>query len=319
MMTAQTSETYAPTIDAELLAKLTGGLGDRRTVVKIASEIAQIYHEQLPDVLRYEAGTGIEVDYLNCESGLMLDLVHNLGKDFAFAEASLKNWSPAFVLAIGNPFIMALMERMLGASPDSIIAPEQRQLSDIELDMSGILLGKVAAILRAAVNAEGGHEVALNRAFNSNGKTALEEEIAGKFGILVRMTISIGKVASELCLILPQRALLKTTIVKPKPSAQALQKQEEWLDMISEQVKRSQVTLQARIRLQQLSLGTISRLVAGDVIPFRDVGQDNICVEVSANGENMYNCEFGRAGDRYTVRVKNNVSSDDEILRHLMG
>ena len=120
-------------------------------------------------------------------------------------------------------------------------------------------------------------------------------------------------------MILPQRALLRTKLVKPKPSAQALKKQAEWMEMISEQVKRSQVTLQARIRLQQLPLRTISKLVAGDVIPFRDIGQDNVCVEVSANGANMYNCEFGRAGDRYTVRVKNNVSSDDEILRHLMG
>jgi flagellar motor switch protein FliM len=319
MMTAQVSETVAPTIDAVLLAKLTGGLGDRRTVIKIATEIAQLYRDQLPEILRHEGGAGIEVDYVNCESGLMVDLVHNLGKDFAAAECSLKTWAPEFMLAIGNSCIMALMERMLGASPETIITPEQRQLSDIELDMSAVVLSKIAGILRAAINIDGGHDIVLSRPFNSNGKTTLEEEITGKFGLLVRMTVTIGKVESDLCLILPQRALLSTSIIKPKPSAQALKKQEEWMEMISEQVKRSQVTLQARIRLQQLSIGTISRLVEGDVIPFLDVGQENICVEVSANGENMYNCEFGRAGDRYTVRVKNNVSSDDEILRHLMG
>ena len=42
-------------------------------------------------------------------------------------------------------------------------------------------------------------------------------------------------------------------------------------------------------------------------------------VDVSANGKNLYVCEFGRAGDRYTVRVKDNVSSEDEILKHLMS
>lgn len=318
-MIAHAPEKIAPTIDTELLAKLTGGLGDRRTVVKIASDIAQLYRDQLPELLQYEAGSGIEVDYVNCESGLMVDLIHNLGRDYGVVECGLKNWAPEFMLGIGNSFIMALMERMLGASPDSITETEQRELSDIELDMSAVVLSRVGSILRAGVNAEGGHEVTISKPFNSDGKTTLEEEITGKFGLLIRMTITIGKIASDLCLILPQRALLTTTIVKPMPSAQALKKQEEWMEMIAEQVKRSQVTLQARIRLQQLPLGTISRLVAGDVIPFRDIGQDNICVEVSANGENMYNCEFGRAGDRYTVRVKNNVSSDDEILRHLMG
>lgn len=319
MMTAQSTESRAPTIDAELLAKLTGGLGDRKTVVKIAGDVAQLYREQMPDMFRYEAGTSLEVDYLNCESGLIVDLVHNLGKNFALSECSLKNWAPVFMLGVGNPFIMALMERMLGASPDAIAEPEQRPLSDIELDLSNVILGKLGAILKAGVNAEGGHDIQLERPFNSNGTTTKEEEILGTFGLLIRLNITIGKVSSEFCLILPQRALLRTTIIKPKPSAQALKKQEEWMDMISEQVKRSQVTLQARIRLQQLPLRTIAKLMTGDVIPFREIGQDNVCVEVSANGENMYNCEFGRAGDRYTVRVKNNVSSDDEILRHLMG
>jgi flagellar motor switch protein FliM len=319
MMTAKQTETVAPTIDTELLAKLTGGLGDRRTVVKIASELAQLYRDQLPEIFRHDTGIGIEVDYLNCESGLMVDLIHNLGKDFAVVDGSLRNWAPEFMLAVGNSFIMALMERMLGASPDTIIEPEHRLLSEIELDMASIVLAKIAGVLRDGVAAEGGHDITFERPFNATGKSTQDEAITGKFGLSVRMSMIIGKVSSEFCLILPQRALLTTKIVKPKPSPQALKKQEEWVGMISEQVKRSQVMLQARIRLEQLSLRTISRLVSGDVIPFREVGQENICVEVSANGENMYNCEFGRAGDRYTVRVKNNVSTDDEILRHLMG
>lgn len=319
MMTAQNTVGRAPTIDAELLAKLTGGLGDRKTVVKIAGELAQVYRDQMPDMFKNDAGSSLEVDYLNCESGLMVDLVQNLGKEFAISDCALKNWAPHFMLAIGNTFIMALMERMLGASPDTVMEPEHRALSDIELDLSNVVLGKLGGILKAAINAEGNHDITMERPYNSDGKTPLEEELAGTFGLLVRLNITLGKVTSEFCMILPQRALLRTKLVKPKPSAQALKKQEEWMEMISEQVKRSQVTLQARIRLQQLPLRTISKLVAGDVIPFRDIGQDNVCVEVSANGANMYNCEFGRAGDRYTVRVKNNVSSDDEILRHLMG
>ena len=45
----------------------------------------------------------------------------------------------------------------------------------------------------------------------------------------------------------------------------------------------------------------------------------NGSLDVSANGKDLYRCEFGRAGDRYTVRVKDNVSSEDEILKHLMS
>jgi flagellar motor switch protein FliM len=318
-MMANAAQTTASTMDPALLAKLTGGLGDSKRIAKIGTEIGQIYSNFLPDIFHSETGIAIEVDYIGCQSGLMTDLIQQLGKEFAVADCSLRNWCPNFMLGTGTAFIMALMERMLGAAPETIMEPEVRALSQIELDLAALVIGRVGDVLRSAVNAPGGFEATVEPPFNGNGKSAFEEAMAAQFGLMIRLKVDIGKVSSEFALVIPQRALLKTNIVAPKPSAQALKKQEEWVEMISEQVKRSQVTLEARIRLQSLTLKTIARLVEGDVIPFRDAKQDDICVEVSANGANMYNCEFGRAGDRYTVRVKNNVSTDDEILRHLMG
>lgn len=318
-MMANAAQTTASTMDPALLAKLTGGLGDSKRIAKIGAEIGQIYSNFLPDIFHSETGIAIEVDYIGCQSGLMTDLIQQLGKEFAVADCSLRNWCPNFMLGTGTAFIMALMERMLGAAPETIMEPEVRALSQIELDLAALVIGRVGDVLRSAVNAPGGFEATVEPPFNGNGKSAFEEAMAAQFGLMIRLKVDIGKVSSEFALVIPQRALLKTNIVAPKPSAQALKKQEEWVEMISEQVKRSQVTLEARIRLQSLTLKTIARLVEGDVIPFRDAKQDDICVEVSANGANMYNCEFGRAGDRYTVRVKNNVSTDDEILRHLMG
>lgn len=318
-MMANAAQTTGSTMDPALLAKLTGGLGDSKRIAKIGTEIGQIYSNFLPDIFHSETGIAIEVDYIGCQSGLMTDLIQQLGKEFAVADCSLRNWCPNFMLGTGTAFIMALMERMLGAAPETIMEPEVRALSQIELDLAALVIGRVGDVLRSAVNAPGGFEATVEPPFNGNGKSAFEEAMAAQFGLMIRLKVDIGKVSSEFALVIPQRALLKTNIVAPKPSAQALKKQEEWVEMISEQVKRSQVTLEARIRLQSLTLKTIARLVEGDVIPFRDAKQDDICVEVSANGANMYNCEFGRAGDRYTVRVKNNVSTDDEILRHLMG
>ncbi len=90
-----------------------------------------------------------------------------------------------------------------------------------------------------------------------------------------------------------------------------------WAEQIGEQVRRSQVTLEARIRLQPQTLGTISRLAVGDVIPFMDNG--DVSVEVSANSKDLYICEFGRSGENYTVRVKDNINSDGDLLKHLMN
>jgi flagellar motor switch protein FliM len=110
--------------------------------------------------------------------------------------------------------------------------------------------------------------------------------------------------------------LLKTIITPPKAKAPTV-KSDAWTQQITEQVHRSQVTLDARIRLESLTLETISKLAAGDVIPFMD--SSDVHVEVSANGKDLYICEFGKSGENYVARVKDNINSDDELLRHMLN
>ncbi len=76
-MTEQTDN--SPTIDLALLAKLTGGLGDYKTVEKICSEFGQLYAEFLPDVFHSETGFPIAITYTGFQSGLMEDLLRELG------------------------------------------------------------------------------------------------------------------------------------------------------------------------------------------------------------------------------------------------
>ncbi|MCY1664728.1 FliM/FliN family flagellar motor switch protein [Rhizobium sp. SL86] len=313
-MTEQTDN--SPTIDLALLAKLTGGLGDYKTVEKICSEFGQLYAEFLPDVFQSETGFSIDVSYTGFQSGLMEDLLRELGPDFAFVNGSLRNWSPNFVLGCGNTFVIGLMERMLGAEASMVQQPPNRPLSDIELDLATMVFERIANVLRSGVNAPGGFEAMLERPYNGKDRVAPDEEGRPEFGAAIRMAIEIGKVTSEIALVIPQKALLKTKVVTPKSKGQAGKQKQEWAARIAEQVRRSQVTLEARIRLQSMTLNAVSRLMAGDVIAFED--KSDVRVQVSANGKDMYTCEFGRSGERYTVRVKDNVSSEDELLRHLM-
>ncbi len=304
-------------IDHALLAKLTGGLGDRKTIERIAGDFGRLYADFLPDVFNSETGIPIEVAYTGCASGLVTDLITDLGDAFALADGSIRNWCPNFVLACGNSFVIGLMERMLGALPETVEQPFDRPLSDIELDLAQMVAVKMGEVLQSGVNAPGGFETLLERVHNAEDRPQPDEGLPAEFGVTIRMTIGLGKVASELALVIPQQAFLKTKVVVPKAKGQSSKSKEEWHERIKEQVRRSQVTLEARIRLQPLTLGTISRLAAGDIITFQD--KKDVSVQVSANGKDMYSCELGRSGERYTVRVKDNISTDDEILNHLMG
>ncbi|HEY0121743.1 MAG TPA: FliM/FliN family flagellar motor switch protein [Rhizobium sp.] len=303
-------------MDPVLFAKLTGGLGDRTTLAKLGTAFGQVYAEFLPDIIKSETGLEVSVGYAGCRSGLMSELIAGIGGNYALVDGSLRNWSQKFVLGCGTGFVMTLMEHMLGALPETIEAPVARPLSVIELDLSVMVFDKIANVLRSAVNAPGGFEPYLDTPYNIEDRP---KPVAGQtddFAAAIAMTISLGKAVSDIVIIVPQYELLRTVVSAPRaknPSSSS----DAWAEQLNEQVRRSQVTLEARIRLQSLTLDTISRLAVGDVIPFMDAG--DVQVEVSANSKDLYVCEFGRSGENYTVRVKDTVNSDDELLRHLMN
>ncbi|THV23716.1 FliM/FliN family flagellar motor switch protein [Peteryoungia ipomoeae] len=317
MTMTETTTTTAPlTMDTALLARLTGGLGDSKSLQKLCADFGQLYCEFLPDVFQSETGLTLQVHYHGFESGLMTDLIAELGENVALSDGQLRNWSPNFVLACGNGFVITLMENLLGALPETIEEPIERPLSQIELDLSQMVFEKIANVLRSGINVAGSFEPLLEKAHNAEDRPKPEEDHVDEFAVSIRMEVSLGQVTSEFFLVIPQKALLKTVVTLPKSAGQGGRGRKEWQEQIAEQVRRSQVTLEARIRLETLTLNTISRLVAGDVIAFQDKG--DVMVDVSANGKDLYRCEFGRAGDRYTVRVKDNVSTEDDILQHFM-
>ncbi|WP_374189958.1 FliM/FliN family flagellar motor switch protein [Rhizobium rhizogenes] len=315
-MMSQQSTHPKQTMDPVLFAKLTGGLGDPATLAKLGTAFGQVYAEFLPDIIKSETGLDVSVGYAGCRSGLMSELVAGIGSNCALVNGSLRNWSQNFLLGCGTGFVMTLMEHLLGAQPETIDSPAARPLSVIELDLSVMVFDKIANVLRSAVNATGGFEPYLDPPYNIEDRPTPVAGQTDDFAAAIAMTISLGRTVSEIVVIVPQYELLRTVVSAPRaknPSAST----GAWAEQLNEQVRRSQVTLEARIRLQSLTLDTISRLAVGDVIPFMDTS--DVQVEVSANSKDLYVCEFGRSGENYTVRVKDTVNSDDELLRHLMN
>ncbi|PDT03185.1 FliM/FliN family flagellar motor switch protein [Rhizobium chutanense] len=315
-MTMSNASHDKPAMDPALLAKLTGGLGDRGRVAKICSSFGEIYSEFFPDVIKSETGLEVTVNYLGCEIGYKNHLIDDLSANVTLVDATLRNWSQNITLACGNGFVITLMEHLLGATADTIEEPAERLLSIIETDLAVMVFDKIAKVLRSAVNAPGGFEPSLSAPHALEMRARPPEDRPDEFAAAINMSITLAGIVSEFSLIVPQTALLKTKVTAPKPKRQTGQSA-EWTEQLGDQVRRSHVTLEAKIRLQDLTLRTISKLMVGDVIPFHDSG--DVRVEVSANSKELYVCEFGRSGENYMVRVKDTMNSDDELIRHLMN
>lgn len=315
-MAEASQSSAAPQFDRILLDRMTGELGDGPTIEKLCTELAGLYVEFLPDVFHAETGFEIEVHVDGFKSGPKQDLVAGLGETVAMCDGSLRGWCPEFTLACGSTFAMTLMEAMLGAPPEMIEPPQDRALSRIELDLTEMIFTKVANVLRTAIATGGNYEPVLGKPYNGSERPKPPDGYRDPHAVLLTMSVTLGKTDAQFHLVVPQRNFLKTRIVTARSAANGRAKP-EWTDQIKEQVQRSQVAVEARINLQPLSLGTISRLQVGDVIPFEDLG--DVKVQVNANGKELYFGEFGRSGARYTVRVTDTYSTDSDILEHLMG
>ena len=136
-----------PAMNAALLAKLTGRLGDKATIEKLCAAFADVYIEFMPDMFKSETGLDVTIAYLGCDSGYKNDPIADLGANSTLVDATLRNWSQDITLACGNGFVITLMESLLGAAPETIEPPADRLLSAIELELAVMVFDKIAGVL----------------------------------------------------------------------------------------------------------------------------------------------------------------------------
>lgn len=302
--------------DPRLLARMTGMLGDTQTLERLCGDLGLALAELLPGAFHNETGLDITFAYAGFDAGLKNDLIHDFGDGVVLTDGSLKNWCDDLSISCDSPVIITLMETLLGAVAQSIEEPEPRNLSAIELDIAAMVFEKIGGIVASCVSAGTNGQPVLVRPYNAEDRAKPDPDVPDVYAVAVNMTIGLGPVLSTFSVVVPQKTLLKTRVIVARPQKGG-KGDSTWAEQLREQVQRSHVTLEARIRLENLTLNTISRLQPGDVIPFHDA--TDVRVDVSGNGHELYQCEFGRAGARYTVRVKDVHGSEADILDHLMG
>lgn len=299
-------------MDRVVLARLTGDLGDAKTVERCCGDVANIETLLLADLIARDMQLEIDVEPLGHQSGLRSALVAGLDEHCTLTSVGIRNWCPHFVVATKNDLPIAMIAQLLGDTGSD--NGEMRTLSTIEADVATLLLTKVVAVLRSGLTVPGDHEPVLSTPFQTSAYAQQSVDFADNFAAATRLRVKLGKLVSEIVIIIPQGILLKTVI--SRPGKQLTDGTRDQNEVVADHVLRSQVDLSARIRLTPLKLSSIARLRPGDIIPFEDVG--DVGVDMDANGKMMYRCEFGRSGDSYSVKIKSNASADGNILRQVL-
>jgi flagellar motor switch protein FliM len=301
-------------MDDALLARMTAKLGDPKTLAQITSTIGEAMSAGLAAGFTKATHVAIDVELGSVDGGLHRDMMAPLQGGVILATALVDGWSDDIRVAADAGFVIALTERFLGGAgqrPD-----ELRPLSEIEIDVADILFAEACKSL-AAVIGRPGDAVRVARAANPPFAEDVSEGLLPAYSGVITLEIGLPEAIGDLHLVVPQDVLLKTRIKPPvteKKSA-ITQPQPAWMEQLTQQVHTSSVELQADIMLAPVSIDTASRLQPGDVIPFAD--GEAVRVLLSANGKDLFWCDFGKSGARYMLKLREQYGSEEDLLKQL--
>ncbi|MEG8098961.1 flagellar C-ring protein [Candidatus Liberibacter brunswickensis] len=298
-----------------LLARLTGKLGDKKTIEKISSNLGQTYTKLLPKIFKEKMDINIDVSYVNCNSGKFSQIINSFKENFIFYIASLRGWSSNFFIGCSNNLIITLLEYLLEA-PLEKTHSHNRPLSAVEKKLAKRIIIQISNVLSQCISTSQNNFTNIYEFYDIDFLKRNTNKLSTEFITAINMNMNISNIASSFALIVPQATLLKTILIPLSSQGKSENKLEDLNDSIISKTYPLKLNIDTRINLKKNTLRDVFELKVGQIIPF--LNRDKTCAILSANGKGIYSCELGRIGQNYTIRIKNRISFDQEIFENLL-
>ena len=297
---------------ALILERLLGDTGEPDQVTAAARAVAERALPAMMQGLQEKLAVAVTMEIANVELVRFAD-ARPADANHAMTIAASASSPDALALSIDTEAIAVVVSALFGGDPAEPVAPIERALSPLELDVATQVFEQVAQ----AVNGSGerGFELRLPVPLAFTGTEMARHMM--RDGPAVRVTFSIATAASRgaIRLTMPQRVLLKHrggSGMQGREPAQAA----DWRARFSEEVMRSTVTLEATMPLSRLTLGQITGFAPGQVVELDENAQVNALL--TARDRTLFVCEFGKLGQNYTVRIRHPFDAGQDFIDGLM-
>lgn len=301
-----------------LLARLTGKLGDKKTIERISLNFGQCYSELLPIIFKEEIGIDINASYLDCKSGKFSQVIASFNENFVFYNSSLKGWTSNFFVGCSNDFIIVILENLLNTDQEITPTLQKRSFSIIEQKLAKLILTKTSSILNQLIPQSQNIPHPLDGPHDIDVLKKTTYPLSNEFVTAINIEITIGKIISLFTLIVTQETLLKTNLKNITTTKEAINPTQDYNDPLINKAYQLYVNVETRANLQKVKIKDILQFKVGQIIPFLlDRGENR--VTVSINGKETYSCELGRIGNNYTVRIKDRIIFDKKNLSKILN
>ncbi|MBZ9952081.1 MULTISPECIES: FliM/FliN family flagellar motor switch protein [unclassified Mesorhizobium] len=295
-----------------IIERLVGDSGEAAQVIGAGRGMAERAAPLLQKSLTSELGVPVTVDLRGVEVSRVAEARSRAGDTFAMTIVASATSSDAMTLVIDAPAIAVTLCTLFGGDPEMPASPIERDLSQIEVDVSTMMFQQVAQALNGSGRRSLDLRLPVPRAMS--GTEAKRHVFRDGAAIRIVFGISTPADSGTVTVTMPQRVVLAS-----RDSAAAGGENDQgasWRARFSEEVMRSTVALEATMPLARLTLGDLADFEIGQIIEFEATAQSQ--ARLGARGKTLFVCEFGKLGQNYTVRIKHPYDAGQDFIDGLM-
>ncbi|MCA0046816.1 FliM/FliN family flagellar motor switch protein [Mesorhizobium sp. B283B1A] len=295
-----------------IIERLVGDSGEADQVIDAGRAMAERAVPLLQKGLSSGLGVPVIVDLKSVEVSRVTEARSRAGDNFAMTVVGSPASSDAMTLVIDAAAIAIMVSTLFGGDPDMPVSPIERDLSPLEADVSTMVFQEVAQALNGS--GQRSLELRLPAPRAMSGIEARRHVLRDGAAIRIVLGISTPVDSGSITVTMPQRIVLAGR--DGIASASEADPGTSWRARFSEEVMRSTVALEAAMPLARLTLGDLARLEVGQVIDFEETAQSR--ARLSARGQTLFVCEFGKLGQNYTVRIRHPFDAGQDFIDGLM-
>ncbi|KQU98756.1 flagellar motor switch protein FliM [Mesorhizobium sp. Root102] len=295
-----------------IIERLVGDSGEAAQVIGTGRAMAERAAPLLQKSLTSELGVPVTIDLRAVEVSRVSEARSRAGETFAMTIVASSTSSDAMTLVIDAPAIAIMVCTLFGGDPEMSASPIERDLSQIEVDVSTMVFQQVAQALNGSGRRSLDLRLPVPRAMS--GTEAKRHVLRDGAAIRIVLGISTPADSGTVTVTMPQRIVLAS-----RDSAAVAGENDQgasWRARFSEEVMRSTVALEATMPLARLTLGDLAGFEIGQVIEFEETAQSQ--ARLSARGKTLFVCEFGKLGQNYTVRIRHPYDAGQDFIEALM-
>lgn len=298
---------------SSIVERLLGDTGEPDHIIKAARALGLRALPAIRDSLNEQVSYPIEMEVESVELARMAEARRAEVSNDALVVAASATSPDALMLIADSHAIALLVSALFGGDPDMKVAPIERPLTMIELELASVVFEATAK----ALNGSGVRALSIKFPMPAAISGQELKKLVIRDGPAVRISFTLMAPSGEgrFTVMMPQRVLLlhRGDAVADDGGEE---RKAEWRERFSKEVMRSTVRLEATVPLDKMTLGDLSRLVVGQVIEMPEAAPTS--TRLAANKKTLFTCEFGKLGQNFTVQIIEPYDAGKEFMAGLM-